>query len=193
LNGKLLDIGAGEADRYGKYLLVTSTIRMDLAKNDNVDIVGSADAIPFPDESFDSVLCTQVFEHLKYPQRSAKEIYRILKKGGSALVTVPQTNELHEEPNDFFRYTKYGIASIFEDAGFKVVHSDQRGGYYSNLAQIRIRRMIDVMRLYDRPFIGRVVGKAIGMYGRFMVWLDIKDQGKSNRKHAIGWCFVFKK
>jgi SAM-dependent methyltransferase len=189
----MLDVGAGEVDRYGKYFTTTEVIRMDVNHGDYVDVVGSADNIPFADNTFDSVLCTQVFEHLKDPFKSAKEIYRVLKIDGKLLMTVPQTNELHEEPHDFFRYTKYGLKSLFKDAGFEIVEFDQRGGYYSNLSQIKIRRMIDLFNLYERPIIGRIFGKFIGIYGKSMIWLDKVDKSKSNKKHAIGWCFVLQK
>jgi SAM-dependent methyltransferase len=193
VTGKVLDVGAGHVDRYSKYMNVSNITRMDVAKGENVDVVGSADKIPFPDESFDSIICTQVFEHLQFPVQSTSEIYRVLKKGGTAVVTVPQMNELHEEPYDFFRYTNYGMKSLFENAGFETIFSEQRGGYYSMLAQIKIRRLIDLLSLYKRPIIGRILGKFLGIYGKTMVYLDSKDQTVSNRKHAIGWCFVFKK
>lgn len=193
ISGRVLDIGAGEMDRYKDLFKYKEKINMDISKGKNVDVVGSADNIPFSDDSFDSVLCTQVFEHLKYPNKAASEIFRVLKKDGVVLITVPQTNELHEEPNDFFRYTKYGIRSIFEDAGFKTVIFNQRGGYYSNIAQIKTRRLMDILGLYKKPFLGRIFGKVLSLYGRFMIWLDSIDKGELNRKHTIGWCFIFRK
>ena len=193
IQGKVLDVGAGEMDRYGRHFKMKERFRMDVAPGPNVDIVGSADKIPFPPETFDSIVCTQVFEHLKYPQKSAMELFRVLKKGGHAVITVPQMNELHEEPHDYFRYTKYGLNVVFQDAGFTIVESHQRGGYYATLAQVRIRHWIGIMDLYDRPFIGRVLGKLIGVYGHFMIWLDDKHIFKDDRTQTIGWCVVLKK
>ena len=111
IKGKVLDVGAGEVNRYGKYFKFDEYIKMDPRHGDKVDLVGSADNIPLDSESIDSIVCTQVFEHLENPQKSAEEIYRVLKKGGHVLLTVPQMNELHEEPYDFFRYTKFGLKS----------------------------------------------------------------------------------
>lgn len=193
LGGKMLDVGAGEVNRYGKFFKTTEVVRMDVNHGDHVDVVGSADNIPFHDGTFDSVLCTQVFEHLKDPFKSAREIHRVLKTGGKLLMTVPQTNELHEEPYDFFRYTKYGLKTMFEDAGFEVVEFEQRGGYYATLAQIKIVRLVDLFGLYERPIVGRIFGKFIMLYAKIMIWLDTVDTSVANRKHAIGWCFVLKK
>ena len=193
IKGTVLDVGAGEYDRYSDYFTSEKYIRMDINHREDVDLVGSADNIPLPNESVDSVVSTQVFEHLRYPQKSAEEIYRVLRKGGVALITVPQINELHEELYDFFRYTNFGMMAVFEDVGFKTVEYSQRGGFFSTIAQCWIRYIVDKFHLYKHPFLGRVVGKLLLAYGRFMIWLDSKDTSVANRKNTIGWCFIFKK
>ena len=193
VRGKVLDVGAGETDRYGKYFKMNERVSMDIHAGPNVDVVGSADKIPFPPETFASIVCTQVFEHLKYPQKSAAELHRVLKKGGYAVITVPQMNELHEEPHDYFRYTKYGLQTIFKDAGFTIIEEHQRGGYYATLAQMRIRHFIGIMKLYERPLLGKIVGKALFAYGRFMIWLDARHIFKDDRTQTIGWCIVLRK
>jgi len=157
IKGQVLDVGAGELNRYSGHFKCEKYIRMDIRKRDGIDVVGSANNIPFPDNIFDSVVCTQVFEHLESPEKSAKEIYRILKPGGHLLVTVPQMNELHEEPNDFFRYTKFGLVSLFGKIGFEVVVQSQRGGFFATVSQIKIRYLIDRLSLYKRPFLGKIL------------------------------------
>ena len=102
-------------------------------------------------------------------------------------------NELHEEPYDFFRYTKFGLDCVFSDAGFEVVECLQRGGYFAMLAQIRIRHFIDSYRLYKRPVLGKMVAKCLAVYARIMLWRDKQDMSEAGRKHAIGWCIVVKK
>src|SRR3989344_3390929 len=134
VTGRVLDVGAGEFDRYGGVFTCREYIRMDIGAGLNVDVVGSADNIPFADSSFDSVVSTQVFEHLANPLKAAKEVHRVLRAGGMLLITVPQWNELHSEPHDYWRYTKYGFIELFERNGFKVVEYDQRGGFFSNVA-----------------------------------------------------------
>ncbi len=193
ITGRVLDVGAGEYGRYNQHFSYKEYVRMDTNHGDKVDLVGSADNIPLPDDSFDSVVCTQVFEHLKNPEKSAKEIYRVLKNGGYLLVTVPQTNELHEEPNDFFRYTKFGLESLFGTVGFKTVSLDQRGGFFATIAQMKIRYCIDRFSLYKRPILGKMFSPLISLYGKFSIWRDKVDKSVANRKHAIGWCIVLQK
>lgn len=193
ITGKVLDVGAGSFDRYQELFTTESYTRMEIKAGPGIDVVGTAYDIPFPDNSFDSVISTQVFEHLARPIDAAKELYRVLKRGGHALVTVPQANELHEEPHDYFRYTDHGLKALFGEAGFTIVEIDKRGGYWSLLAQMKIRHAIDRFTLYDRPVLGKVAGKYAAVYGRSMILRDQKDQSEASRKHAIGWCVVLKK
>lgn len=193
ITGRVLDIGAGEVDRYSHHFSFKEYVRMDIVSRDGVDIVGSADAIPLPDESFDAVVCTQVFEHLEHPEESATEIFRVLKSGGFLLVTAPQMNELHEEPYDFFRYTKYGLMSLFESKGFKVIELNQRGGFFSTMAQMKIRYVIDRFSLYKHPMMGKFFAPLCALYGKFSISLDSIDKSVANRKHSIGWCIVLQK
>jgi SAM-dependent methyltransferase len=191
--GKTLDVGAGEMDRYGKFFPNAQIVRMDINHRDTVQLVGSADNIPTSDLEFDSIICTQVFEHLSDPWKSATELYRVLKNGGHVLLTVPQMNELHEEPHDYFRYTKYGLKNMFEKAGFNVIKVEQRGAYYSTLAQMRIRHFVGILNLYKRPILGRILGKFIKLYGMFMIYLDSIDPFVDDKTQTIGWCIVLKK
>lgn len=193
ISGRVLDVGAGEFERYGGLFKCQEYIKMDIKQISNIDVVGSADNIPFADSSFESIICTQVFEHLADPLKASKEIYRVLKMGGKLLVTVPQWNELHSEPYDFWRYTEFGIRELFEKQGFKIVEINQRGGFFTTLAQINIRYLIDRFNLYGHPFWGRILNQFIKIFGKLMIGLDDFDTSRANRKHTIGWCAVFKK
>jgi SAM-dependent methyltransferase len=193
VSGRTLDVGAGSFNRYQRYFQVSSYVKTDHLAGPNVDVVASADQLPFGPAEFDSVVSTQVFEHLAQPALAAKEIARVLKTGGHLLLTVPQLNELHEEPHDYWRYTKYGLIALFKEAGFEVVVMDARGAYYSTLAQIRIRHWMGIFNLYQRPVLGRLASKFFSIYGRLMINLDRVWPNQDNQKQTIGWCAVFKK
>lgn len=193
IHGDVLDIGGGEFQRYKKYFKYKSYISMDVYEGKDIDVVGSADAVPFPDGTFDSVVSTQVFEHVKFPEKCAQEAYRVLKPGGIALITVPQWNELHSEPYDFWRYTNFGLKELFERNGFETVTFEQRGGFHINFAQMRMRFWIDKFHLHKHPIAGRVMSRVFRLYGAYARVRDAHDTSIANRKHTIGWCFVFKK
>lgn len=193
LTGDVLDVGGGEKNRYKNLFTCKTFMCLDIYAGEGIDIVASADAIPLPDESKDSVLSTQMLEHVKYPEKCVQEIFRVLKKGGYAVVTAPQWNELHAEPHDYWRYTKYGFVELFERNGFKTVESYQRGGFFSQSAQMTIRYLMDRFHFHRHAIAGRIMSKIFHVMGTFAIFLDRVDTSEANRKHAIGWCFVFRK
>lgn len=76
--------------------------------------------IPYADEYFDSVLCSQVLEHVFNPEEFLSEIRRVLRPGGKLLLTVPFVWDEHEQPADFGRYSSFGIRALLERHGFSV-------------------------------------------------------------------------
>ncbi len=140
LKGRLLDIGCGEKP-YKKMIrpYVTEHIGLDhentLHDKSKIDLFGTAYNIPAEDSEFDSVLCTAVLEHLEEPDKAIKEANRVLKKGGYAIYSVPLFWHLHEEPRDFYRYTKYGLRYLFEKNGFKIIELKPLSGFWVTFGQ----------------------------------------------------------
>ena len=193
IRGRVLDIGAGERNRYADLFKASEYVTMDVHSGSNVQIVGSIEAVPAEAESFDSIVCTQVLEHVPHPVQAIKELHRVLKPGGHVLVTVPQVAELHEEPNDFFRYTPFGLEKLFGETGFHVVEKMQRGGFFATRAQMNIRYAMDRWQLFSRPFLGRIGHMLFKVCGSIALWRDGRDTSIANRKHAIGWTYIFQK
>lgn len=135
LTGMLIDIGCGDkplaslADAY-----VSSHVGVDRAEtmhqNDNIDIFAQCYDIPVSNESFDCALCTAVLEHLEEPGKAIAECSRILKGGGVAIYTAPFIWNLHEEPRDFFRFSKHGLIYLFETNGFKILELKALAGFW---------------------------------------------------------------
>lgn len=140
VKGKLVDIGCGEKP-YANIIkpYVTEHIGVDhqdtLHDKSNVDRIGTAYDIPGKDGEFDSAICTAVLEHLEEPDKAIKEVNRVLKKGGYAIYTVPLFWHLHEEPRDFYRYTKYGLKYLFEKNGFEIVELRALSGFWVTFGQ----------------------------------------------------------
>ena len=125
--GRLLDVGCGEKP----YRTIRSAVRewvgFDDPANPIADVHGSADALPFEDGSFDTVLCTQVIEHVRTPNAVIAECARVLRPGGVLIVTAPQYWEVHEAPHDYFRFTPIGLQLLVEGCGLSVVESRRQG------------------------------------------------------------------
>jgi len=139
-SGSMLDIGCGEKP-YKEIAapFVTEHVGVDhedtLHDKSNIDLFGNAYTIPVEDRRFDIILCTDVLEHLEEPGDALKEAFRILKPNGYAIYTVPLFWHLHEEPRDFYRYTKYGLKYLFEKNGFEVVEIEALSGFVVMFSQ----------------------------------------------------------
>jgi len=192
IKGVVLDVGTGKIKRYTSLFKCDKYITLDINKEHKPDIVASADHTPLNNNSVDSILCTQVLGDIKNPSEVIKEFYRVLKPGGIVLLTESLLNELHDEPNDFWRFTKFGFKYLFEKSGFKVIDIDQRGGFFTSRAQLKIRYFIDRLNLYNKKW-SWILRPILKFYGKFMLFLDKIDKSKANRKHALGWCVLAKK
>ena len=85
-------------------------------------------APPFKAGSVDTVLALEVLEHVPDPYLFLWECYRVLSPQGVMIATVPLINALHEEPFDFFRFTRYAIKQLLENIGFKDINIHEQGG-----------------------------------------------------------------
>jgi hypothetical protein len=75
-----------------------------------------------------TILCTQVFEHLEHPELAAQAVFSSLKPGGVLLYSSPHISPLHPMPGDFARYTKMKVYSMLTAAGFCVPKPKMSGG-----------------------------------------------------------------
>ena len=141
LTGRLIDIGCGTKPY--KNLLspyVTEHIGVDykgtLHERSNIDIFSTAYQILVEEASFDSAICTAVLEHLEEPELALRECYRVLKPGGVAIYSVPFIWHIHEEPRDFYRFSKYGLQYLFEKVGFEVLELNALSGFWVTFGQL---------------------------------------------------------
>lgn len=126
VRGTMLDIGCGEKP-YASLFASRVDRHVGLDMHGAPDVAASALDLPIRDESCDTVLCTEVLEHVAEPLQALREIHRVLREGGHALISVPQWWPLHEEPADFYRFTRYGLEHLIMRAGLRVVEMLPRG------------------------------------------------------------------
>jgi SAM-dependent methyltransferase len=87
------------------------------------------------DERFDLVIAEQVFEHLLWPLRAARNAYEMLVPGGRFLVTTPFLLRIHRSPVDCSRWTETGLRHLLAEAGFGL--DDTETGAWGNRACVR--------------------------------------------------------
>ena len=127
---QIIDIGGGlKIDPSRNNRGIKNPWAVELAKNkdykilDKVpdyhpDIVGDVHNLPFSDNSIEAILCLDVLEHVEEPQKAAKEMHRVLKKGGYCYVKIPFIFYYHPEKGyyqDFYRFTREGLEYILRD------------------------------------------------------------------------------
>jgi len=139
--GRLVDIGCGTKPyRAALAPLLSEHVGVDHAASphdgSNVDLCGTAYAIPAEPGAFDGAVCTAVLEHLEEPEQALRECFRVLKPGGTAVYTVPFIWHLHEEPRDFYRFTKYGLTYLFTKAGFEIVELKALSGFFTTFGTL---------------------------------------------------------
>lgn len=138
--GRLLDIGCGHKPYAPLFLpYVREYVGLDLVESpagNDADVIGSVSALPFDDASFDTVISTQVIEHVPDPHVMLREIARVLGPGGVVLITAPFAWPLHEVPHDFQRFTRYGLEHLATAAGLDVERIDERGGFWMMMTQL---------------------------------------------------------
>ena len=139
-HGNFLDLGCGNKPYESLYKPLTEKqTGCDVIQSDKnrVDVICLATALAFENSCFDSILCTQVLEHVYDHHTMIKEIHRVLKPGGHIMLTVPFVWELHEEPYDFFRFTKHALKELFEEAGLVIDYIKPNGGKWATVYQLR--------------------------------------------------------
>ena len=134
LKGRLLDFGCGRKP-YENLFTVSEYVGLDMEttghdhRNSKVDVYYDGKHIPFPDETFDSLFCGEVLEHVFDPELVLPEIRRVLKPEATALLTVPFCWNEHEVPFDYGRYSTFGIRHLLEKQGFKVLEVRRSGNF----------------------------------------------------------------
>lgn len=145
LHGNLLDIGCGKMP-YKDYILENSTVTkyngLDidnaLAYDSAVkpDFTWDGKTMPFENHAFDCAFGTEVLEHCPEPEIILKEVFRVLKPQGVFFFTVPFLWNLHEVPNDEYRYTPFSLERHLVNSGFTDIEIKATGGWHASMAQM---------------------------------------------------------
>ena len=133
--GKVLDVGS---ERYGNRFLLNNFkgeyITVDIDRKANPDVIASVEDLPFKDNNFDIILCLEVLEHVKVPEKAINEMRRVLKKNGKLIISIPFLTPIHME-EDYRRLTKKGVELLLQNK-FSNVKIKEMGNEEDSLLQV---------------------------------------------------------
>ena len=195
--GTVLDVGCGSAG-YRELVPHDRYWTIDRAPQlDGVPYVRAlAEALPVRDEAVDTVICTEVLEHLPEPSAGLSEAYRVLRGGGVLYVTAPMTWGLHYEPDDYWRFTIHGIRRLVEASGFAIEWDRRVGGAFSaagaRLADVAaevVTRVLGIISRRHAERAGALAALPVSLAGH---WLGLLLD-RADRRDALGWAVLARK
>lgn len=147
---RVLDAGAGEL-RYASWFARHRYVALDLAVGDaawdysRLHLLGDLEQLPLASESCDAVLNVVVLEHVRRPEKVLEELARVLRPGARLLLVAPQEWEVHQAPQDYFRFTRYGLEHLVAAAGLRLLRLEPVGGYFWLMA----RRSVNFLSFFQ--------------------------------------------
>lgn len=137
LKGRVLNAGCGEglyAPFIEQFDEVRAIVNMDVhaprvarGRGDarHHDQQGSLDALPFVDRAFDAIVCTEVLEHIESDRAAVSELARVIKPGGTLLMSVPTPPAPFDRAHVREGYTLPDLTTLLDAAGFEIVGAER--------------------------------------------------------------------
>ena len=163
---RILDAGAGELAQK-KYCEHLNYVSQDFGKydgrgdnkglqtknwdNSKLDIISDITKVPEKNESFDAIMCIEVFEHIPEPIKAIKEFSRLLKKGGKLILTAPICSLTHFAPYYYYNgFSRYFYEKHLQENGFEIKELFFNGNWFDYMAS-EIRRIPSIAEKYSAP------------------------------------------
>ena len=159
--GRLIDLGCGDVPLYEAYRdLASEIVCVDWEQTQHTSAFVDrrcdlSQPLPFPDATFDTIILSDVLEHVPEPAVLWREMSRILAPGGKLIMNVPFYYCVHEAPHDYYRYTEFALRRSADLEGFEIVLLESAGGSPEVLADIGAKHLQFV------PVIGKTLAAAV--------------------------------
>lgn len=190
VTGILLDLGCGTVPYYKVYEeIVEEIICIDWenSHHKNIHLDYTADlnkGIPLGDSSVDTILLTDVLEHISKPHILMKEISRVLSANGKLILGVPFMYWLHEDPFDFHRYTKYRLKELCDENNLRVLCLEELGGPLTIIGDI-------IAKNIPSTFFAKIFQKTMLLF--LKTGIGEKIENKNKEKFPISYRLVAQK
>jgi len=199
---KILDAGAGETKykKYCKHLIYKSQdfnqydgkgdgvgLQTDTWDVGGIDIVSDVTSIPVYDSSFDYILCTEVLEHIPYPDMAIKEFSRILKKGGGLILTAPFCSQTHFAPYHFCTgFNIYWYREILKRYDMNILEFERNGNYFDFIL-LELVRIPIMFKKYSFMNIFSYILYVCILPLVLLIWVLSKITKKSEEQMCFGY------
>lgn len=171
--------GARVGYAFGKPPDNAKIVCVDIEDGPGVDLVADAhDLNMVDDNSVDFVVSVSVLEHVKYPQKVMKEIYRILKPGGVVYINIPFIFPFHADPSDFYRFTYKGIDILCQD--FEKIDSGFNRGPASTMHHLLVHFIAMLLSFNSKV----IYGINIDVLKWLLFWVKYLDKIVANYQMA---------
>ncbi|MEP2550440.1 MAG: methyltransferase domain-containing protein, partial [Marinomonas sp.] len=192
VRGDLADFGCGTAPFYGAYgPLSQSVCWIDWPSSphetQHLDVIADLNLpVEIADNQFDTIFTSSVLEHIWKHDVFWDEMTRTLRPDGKIILIVPFMYWLHEEPHDYFRWTRHALTKACEERGLEVVELKSYGGGIDLLADLCVRALAAIS-LTLAKLIGRPLARLLGHS-------SMQSRGKTAReKLPLGYILVAQK
>lgn len=173
---RVLDIGSGGSS-YHRFF--PNRLTVDIDPERKPEIVADAARMPFKDNEFGVVLCTEMLEHVKNPFEVEKELRRVTKVGGKLILSTRFVFPLHDTPHDYFRFTKYGLREIFKE--WEIVEIIDETRNFSALGAL-MQRISFQSKLHLNKFT-KFLLLTLAWILNHLDWLTVEEYGGIERKN----------
>lgn len=189
--GRLLDLGCGKVPLYDAYRShATETMCVDwensLHPNPHLDqFCDLTQDLNLPDARFDTIILSDVLEHIPNPDHLWSEMGRVLAPGGKVIGNIPFLYWLHEEPHDYYRYTRHALQRFMTTNGFEPVLIESIGGLPEAWTDLTAKLVQKV------PLVGPPAASLLQSLTRWSVRTWLKPLSKATRERTpLGYFFV---
>lgn len=194
-SGRLVDLGCGKVPLYHVYKdHVDEVICVDWAntfhKNSHLDIIQDLnEALQMEDQSCETIILSDVLEHIREPKFLMSEMNRILTGNGKVIMNVPFYYWLHEKPYDFYRYTRFALEYFAKETGFKVLKLEAYGGSLEIVADVLSKQMMII------PLVGKLMTWMLQVVSGFWIstGFGTKVAKKTSESFPLGYVLVLEK
>jgi SAM-dependent methyltransferase len=191
----ILDAGAGEC-RYAPLFKAHRYVAIDNSVGDatwdysKLDVIGDLEQIPMRTDAFDGVISVVVLEHTRRPQLVVDEMARVMRPHGKLFLVVPNQWEVHQSPNDFFRFTNFGLTHLLSVSGLRVLKMEPVGGFFWLMS----RRCVNALAFFQGGIkwpIFLILVPVLGLL--FPVFFYFVDRLDKRRDFTLGYICIGEK